>query len=207
MPGPTVSGSVRARVASTSIHSSPSSTTDCASKPAPSTTSREAVYRPPGEVPSREAVVGVFLLAVGSDLEMERRTDLHRPVQIGEGERDALGRHVHVALVGPGSTERRAPERQRLEVGLHAEGSRCVPRHEIEHRLGRVERDDGIAERSRVPTRAAAQIEPARAGRNVCGERRERLRLRPFPVHDPVGCVLLVHIDGAAVHDREEWQI
>ena len=110
---------------------------------------------------------------------MQRSTDFHRAVQIGERERHALGRHVHVALVRPGSAERgragRAAPRGRPARGALA--AHCAAtRSSIA--LAASSAIDRIAQRGSVPTRAAAQVEPRRAGRERV---RRTARATPAP--------------------------
>ena len=139
---------------------------------------------------------------------MQRAADLRSP---GAGRRARAAARsagdVHVALVRPGAAERAACGTAALRgrpTTASASGACSATRSSIAAR--RVERDRRDRRARRVPTRAAAEVEARRAGRDACRERGERRRDRPAPVHEPVVGALLVHIDGAAVHDREEWQ-
>ena len=117
-PGPTVSASVRARVASTSIHSSPSSKVlvdrEARADHDVDAAVRAASRRSGGRRTGRRQSAA---WPVGGEVHVQRAADLQRAVQVGERERHPLGRDVHVALVRPRAAERAAPERQTLEIG------------------------------------------------------------------------------------------
>ena len=106
IPGPTVSASIRARVASTSIHSSPSST----SRSIVEARALDHVARRSRghhrEVATGELVVVGRVVPVGGDLHVQRAADRERAVQVGERERAAAPPRCACTTCAP--TRRRA---------------------------------------------------------------------------------------------------
>ena len=120
-----------------------------------------------------------------------------------------VGRDVHVAPVRPDPAERAAA---RTAGASRSATTRpragCVFGDEIEHRPGRVRQRPPVRRVPRCASPARTEVEPRRAGRDTRGrERGERVGHGPAPVHEPLLRSLLVHVDGRAVHDREEWQV
>ena len=106
MPGPTVSASMRARVASTSIHSSPSSRKSSTRSPRPR---RRRARRSAGHhVKWRPANVSSSFSWCRSDVTCtcSAPPSATRSVELGERHRQPLGRDVHVRLVRPRTGER-----------------------------------------------------------------------------------------------------
>ena len=199
MPGPTESGSVRARVAAyadpLALRAVRRALVDL--EPGADQHVGEPVGPPAGEEPAREVVVR----AAGP-----RR----RPPSISHGERCARPRSRDAArasargsrTAGRGGSDARAhapaeragAERERLEVGVDAPRVGSGLPSEVEHRLGGVERHDGRAElaagaaRRHSPRSARDRARRARAAPGRSGPLDEPRRTAVAPL----GGVLLV---------------
>ncbi len=154
---------------------------------------------PPREVPAGKAVVDVLPVAVGRDLHVQRAAEGERAVQVRERQRQLGRRDVHVGLVGPRAGERRGAERQPLEIGDDRPGTGRERAHLGRHRRRGIERDHRHSEVAAVPTGTTADI-GTHAGRDASDERVQRGRARPASMLDPVPDVVLVDVDGLAIH-------
>ena len=161
--------------------------------------------------PHREPPTGEVVVREDRRPRRRRRTPSARPVrraqravEVGEGHRDRSRAEVHVGVAGPAGGERRPPERERIEVGLHRQASSGAtspgPAH---HRPGGVERHDRRrpARRCTSPARTRGRWPcPAGAGRpraSACGA-------EPRPSPGLVARALaLVDGDGGSVHGSE----
>ncbi len=134
---------------------------------------------------------------------MQRAADFQRPVQSASASGTRTAGDVHVALVRPHSAERAAPERQRLEVGHDAAASGAWSGTRSSMALRGVAGERGRCRARRCANRARTRD---RAGTRPSGTRAANAASdsgigRTFS-RDPLTGPLLVHIDGAAVHDR-----
>ncbi len=134
--------------------------------------------------------------------EVGRGADPQRPVELGQGPRQALVGNVEVARSRPPGGEGAATEGQRLEVALHRPRVGCLLPCEAHHGEGGVERHRGARQVREVQPGAAPEV----GGDAVLGDRGgEVARLveetRAAAVAPLLG-PLLVHRNRVAFHLR-----